>query len=197
MSSSHSFITDAFADPRSPVAAHRSRHLLRFSLLLALVSMLAACGFHLRGEVELPPELQRLRLDMADSGPRIRRDLAAALERGGVTLMPAEATDVAVLRVPVNIAYTEALTISEQARVREYAVRHRVVFELMAADGQTILPPQEILLQRDFVFDERDALGVAGQEEALRRDLEREMVRAILRRIESAEVEIDAGEGES
>lgn len=158
------------------------------AVLACFALMLGACGFQLRGEVELPPELRRLRLDMADSGPAIRRDLAAALERGGVTLMPAEATDTAVLRVPVNVAYTEALTISEQARVREYAVRHRVVFELLAADGSSLLPPQEVLLQRDFVFDERDALGVAGQEEALRRDMEREMVRAVLRRIESADI---------
>lgn len=177
--------------PHKPVLAPARRLLAGMAFFVAVLT-LTACGFHLRGEVELPPELQRLRLDMADSGPRIRRDLAAALERGGVTLMPAEATDAAVLRVPVNIAYTEALTISEQARVREYAVRHRVVFELLAADGKSILPPQEILLQRDFVFDERDALGVAGQEEALRRDLEREMVRAILRRIESAELGADA-----
>jgi LPS-assembly lipoprotein len=60
-----------------------------------------------------------------------------------------------------------------------------VVFELRRADGSVLLPEQEVLLERDFIFDERDALGVAGQEEALRQDMEREMVRAILRRIES------------
>lgn len=165
--------------------------------IVALLALSAgACGFKMRGEVSLPPQMQRLRLDMADAGPRIKRDLEAALERGGVTLIdPAspEAASVAVLRVPINTAYTEALTISEQARVREYAVRHRVVFELRAADGEILLPEQEILLERDFVFDERDALGVAGQEEALRADLEREMVRAILRRIESVETPADAG----
>lgn len=155
--------------------------------------LLVACGFKLRGDVVLPPEIRQLRLEMADSGPPIRRDLVAALERGGVTLMPPDATDVAVMRVPVNTAFTEALTISEQARVREYAVRHQVVFELLAADGRVLLPQQEIVLQRDFVFDETDALGVAGQEEALRRDMEREMIRAILRRVESIDPGAAAG----
>ena len=141
----------------------------------------------------LPPELRTLRLDLADSGPRIRRDLVAALERSGVALQPADATGVAVLRVPVNAVATEALTISEQARVREFAVRHRVVFELRLADGRVLVPEQELLLERDFVFDERDALGVAGQEEALRRDLEREMVRALMRRIERAADSLGGG----
>lgn len=156
----------------------------RFLVLLCAV-LLAGCGFKLRSEANLPDSLRELRLDMADTGPRIKRELVAALERGGVTLMPADALTAAVLRVPVNRAYSEALTISEQARVREYAVRHRVEFEVLAADGEVIMPLQTILLERDFVFDERDALGVAGQEEALRGDLEREMVRAILRRIEA------------
>jgi LPS-assembly lipoprotein len=156
-------------------------------VLLAALLPLAGCGFALRGEAQLPPEMAQLRLDMADVGPPIRRELAAALQRAGVTLLPADATGVAVMRVPVNDAFTEALTISEQARVREYAVRHRVVFELRRADGSVLMPEQELLLERDFIFDERDALGVAGQEEALRQDMEREMVRAILRRIESLE----------
>ena len=157
-------------------------------LTLALIALVSAgCGFKLRGDVILPTEIRQLRLDMADIGPPIRRELVAALERGGVTPMPEGATGVAVLRVPVNMAYTEALTISEQARVREFAVIHRVVLSMVDAAGNVILPEQEVMLQRDFVFDERDALGVAGQEEALRRDMEREMVRAIMRRIEGVD----------
>lgn len=158
---------------------------LVWRVVVVMVALaLAGCGFALRGDVRLPAELSPLRLDMAEVGPPIRRDLAAALERGGVTLAPEGATGVAVMRVPVNAVATEALTISEQARVREYAVRHRLVFEVLAADGRMLMAEQEVLLERDFVFDERDALGVAGQEEALRRDLEREMVRAVMRRIE-------------
>lgn len=169
------------ADPFTRIAAGM--------VLAVLLASLSACGFRLRGEVELPPELTRLRLDMDESGPRIRRELVSALERGGVTFVPPGTTDVAVLRVPVNQASTEALSISEQARVTEYAVRHRVELEITAADGAVLMPRQEILLERDFVFDRLDALGVAGQEEALMRDLEREMVRAILRRIESLDAD--------
>lgn len=170
---------------RETTVSFRRIHFVALFVLFALVLNLAGCGFRLRDEVQLPSELRELRLDMVDSGPRIRRELIAALERGGVSFAPADATEVAVLRIPTNEALTEAMTISEQARVREYAVRHRVVLEVLAANGDILMPQQEILLQRDFVFDERDALGVAGQEEALRRDLEREMVRTILRRIES------------
>lgn len=159
---------------------------LAWLAVLAFATTLAGCGFKLRGEVNLGEHLQRLSLTMSDSGPAIRRDLVEALERGGVTVLASgDRSATATLRVPVNRAWSESLTISEQARVREYAVRHRVVLEVRSADGRVLLPEQEILLERDFVFDRVDALGIAGQEEVLRRDLEREMVRAMLRRIES------------
>lgn len=156
------------------------------TLVLLASAALAGCGFQLRGDAVLPEPMQRLHLAMTDGGPAIRRDLVEALERSGVELVAADAPGAAALLIPINQSVTEALTISEQARVREFAVRHRVVLAARAADGRVLLPEQEILLERDFVFDQTDALGVAGQEEALRRDLEREMVRAILRRLEYA-----------
>lgn len=157
-------------------------------VLIVAVMLLAGCGFKLRGEVALAPEMQFLRLEMVEAGPRIRQPLVAALERGGVTLVDAPEAAAAVLRIPVNATSTQALTISQQARVSEYTVRHRVELEIRGPDGSVLLPRDEIILERDFVFDRRDALGVAGQEETLLRDLEREMVRAILRRIENLEL---------
>ena len=158
---------------------------------LAAMLVLSGCGFKLRGEVMLPPEMQFLRLELVEAGPRIRPGLVAALERGGVTLVEEPGAEVAVLRIPVNVTSTQALTISQQARVSEYTVRHRVELELRGPDGSPLLPREEIILERDFVFDRRDALGVAGQEETLLRDLEREMVRAILRRIGNLERALD------
>lgn len=160
-------------------------------LMLTVAVLLAGCGFKLRGEVTLPPQMQFLRLEMVETGPRIRPGLVAALERGGVTLVEDTEVPVAVMRIPVNVTATQALTISQQARVSEYTVRHRVELEIRGPDGAVLLPRDEIILERDFVFDRRDALGVAGQEETLLRDLEREMVRAILRRIENLELALD------
>lgn len=157
-------------------------------VLIVAVMLLAGCGFKLRGEVALAPEMQFLRLEMVEAGPRIRQPLVAALERGGVTLVESPEAAAAVLRIPVNATSTQALTISQQARVSEYTVRHRVELEIRGPDGSVLLPRDEIILERDFVFDRRDALGVAGQEETLLRDLEREMVRAILRRIENLDL---------
>ena len=68
----------------------------------------------------------------------------------------------------------------------------------MSTTGVAVLPPSEwpqsssyagnstgrsMELDRDFTYDETQALGAAAEEELLRKELQREMVREILRRI--------------
>ena len=151
---------------------------------LALTLLLAACGFQLRQDVALPPELSPLRLELADEFSPLGRDLAAALERGGATLTTAP--EAAVLRVPVDHIGSRPLTVGETGRVQEYQLRYVVELEVLAADGRVLLPRQPIELTRDYTFDTAQALGSPGEEEVVREELQREMVQAILRRIAAA-----------
>jgi LPS-assembly lipoprotein len=157
---------------------------LPFLIPLLLTLLLAACGFQLREDVTLPPELTRLRLEVADEFSPLGRDLAAALERGGATLTTE--ADAAVLRVPVDHIGSRPLTVGESGRVQEYQLRYVAEVELLAADGRVLLPRQAIELSRDYTFDTAQALGSPGEEEVVREELQREMVQAILRRIAAA-----------
>lgn len=158
--------------------------MLRTAAALALTLLLAACGFQLRQDVALPPELSPLRLELADEFSPLGRDLAAALERGGATLTTA--AEAAVLRVPVDHMGSRPLTVGETGRVQEFQLRYVVELELLARDGSVLMPRQAIELTRDYTFDTAQALGSPGEEEVVREELQREMVQAILRRIAAA-----------
>jgi LPS-assembly lipoprotein len=158
--------------------------MLRTLLLSLLVATLAGCGFQLRQEASLPPEFSRLRLETVDPFSPLGRDLGRALERAGVELT--EAPGAAVLRVPVDRLGSAPLTVGESGRVQEYQLRYHVEAELVGADGRVAMPLQAIELTRDYTFDTAQALGSPGEEEVVREELRREMVQAILRRIEAA-----------
>ncbi len=154
-----------------------------FRVLAALVVILplAGCGFSLREDVQLPPALRTLKLDVADPFSPLERDLSAALMRSGavITARP----EAPRISIPVNALSTQVQSIGETARVTEYVVRYRVELQVFAGDGSELLPRTVIELDRDFTFDETQALGAAAEEELLRKELQREMVRAILQRI--------------
>ncbi len=155
-------------------------------LVLTAALALGACGFHLRGQAQLPEALRRVHVEINASGTPLARDLPPALQRSGATLEEQTGPGIGVLRVPVAEIRVETLSVGATARVREYTIRYHAEIEAVDANGAVVLPRQAIDLSRDYTFDETQALGVAAQEEEFRKQLERDMVQAILRRIEAA-----------
>ncbi|MBL8298636.1 MAG: hypothetical protein JNN30_09855 [Rhodanobacteraceae bacterium] len=153
------------------------------TVLLAALSVLAGCGFHLREQAQLPDSLKRLHLEVADAGSLLLRDLPDALERAGASVESATGPGIAALRVPLSTLGPEALSVGATARVREYTMRYKVEIEAVDANGAVVLPRQLIELSRDYTFDESQAVGVAAQEDELKKQLQRDMVQAILRRL--------------
>lgn len=174
--------------PRTAHCASAPRAYARRGLALAglalIAGVVAGCGFKLREEVALPPSMMQVRFEGLDPYAPLRRDLAAALERAGATVVEADGADVAVVRALQNALVTEPLTISESARVKEYLVRYTVEIEIADGAGKPVLARTPIVLERDYSYDETQALGAAAEEELLRRELQREMVQQVLRRIE-------------
>lgn len=161
------------------------RTLIRCSALV-LPLALAACGFALRGEARLAPELARASFEVVDPYSPLARDVEAALRRAGFTRLDAGTEGAARIRIPVDEARTEVLTVGETARVTEYVVRYRVEVEALAADGRALLARTPIVLEREFSFDETQALGAQAEQDLIRRELQREMVQQVLRRLEAA-----------
>jgi LPS-assembly lipoprotein len=166
------------------IAWFRRDSLLRLAGLGALLAMIGGCGFHLRQEAALPASMQRVHVAIVDRFSPLARDLEKALARSGADVVETVGPGVAVLRVSVNSVSTDVQSVSGRGRANEYVIRHHVEFDVEDAAGTVLLPNQAIELSRDFTFDATQALGVAAEEDVLKQELERDMVQAVLRRLE-------------
>jgi LPS-assembly lipoprotein len=155
------------------------------SLLLMSISLLAACGFHLRHNVALPPAMQNVHVTVAGNN-NLQRSLARALASSGVTVEDHAATNVAELNVPISQFSTDTLTVSGQALVTEYTVRYHVEFEVHDGTGQPLVPRQRVDMQREFSYDATNTVGTSAQVEAIQGSLIDDMVQAILFRLQAA-----------
>ena len=160
-----------------------SRH--SFALPLVLAALLAGCGFQLRKEAQLPPSMQRVHLEIADASSRLAKDLTTALPRSGAQVVDTIGPDTAVLKISASTFSTDVLSVGGTARANEYAIRYHVEFEVQDASGTAILPKQTIELTREFTFDATQALGIAAETDLLSKELERDMVQTILRRLQA------------
>lgn len=152
-----------------------------FSLLAALL-LLNACGFKLQARAELPPEMQRTRLEVVDPYGEFARRLETLLEQNGVNVVSA-LDEAAVLEVPVNEQRKEIQSIGDNARVQEYLVRHSVQFRLLDSKGIEMIPLQTFELSRVYKFNEQDILAAEREDEFLRNDLADSLARMVVRRL--------------
>jgi LPS-assembly lipoprotein len=152
-----------------------------FSILVTML-LVSACGFQLQTRAELPPEMQRTRLEVQAPDSEFARRLEVHLEQNGVKIVTALG-DAAILEVPLNRTRKEIQSIGDNARVREFLVRHTVQFRLLDSEGKEMIPLQTFEQSRVYQFNEQDILAAERENEFLRDDLADSLARMVVRRL--------------
>lgn len=157
---------------------------LRFAMLAVATLLLTACGFHLRRSADLPAGMQRVYLSVSGSSD-FRRGLARAMAATGSTVVDEPGPGIAQMRVSDAHFSTNALTITGQGRISEYAVGFHVQFNVTNDQGNILVPQQQIDMSREFTYDASQAIGRQTQIEAIRDSLIQDMVRSVMFRLQA------------
>ena len=155
-------------------------HQLIISLFVMV--LVTACGFQLQSRSELPPEMQRTRLEISSPYSEFARRLETHLEQNGVQVVTG-LTNAAILEVPQNTVRREIQSIGDNARVREYLIRHIVQFRLLDSEGNEMIPLQTFEQSRVYSFNAQDILAAERENEFLRKDLADSLARMVVRRL--------------
>ena len=152
------------------------------AVAFALAVLLAACGFQLRGTATLPFET----LYMPATGG-IALDLKRNIQSGThTTLVDDPKKAQAVLEFTQEARQKVILSLAATGRVSEYSLVYRVGFRVHDGKGAEFLPLNTIELKRDVTFNDSVVLSKEFEEANLYRDMQFDMVRQIMRRLESA-----------
>ncbi len=155
------------------------QHLL---IITATTMLLAACGFKLQSRAELPVEMQKTRLEIQSPFSQFARRLQTLLEQNGVQVVTGP-EGAAALEVPLNETRKEIQSIGDNARVREFLIRHTVQFRLLDTNGKEMIPMQTFEQSRVYTFNEQDILAAEREDEFLRNDLADSLARMVVRRL--------------
>lgn len=154
----------------------------RLFSILSVMLLLGACGFHIQTRAELPPQMQLTRLEVQLPYSEFARRLEIHLEQNGANVVTGTA-GAAVLEVPVNTTLKQIQSIGDNARVREFLVRHTVQFRLLDSTGTELIPLQTFEQSRVYSFNEQDILAAEREDEFLRNDLADSLARMVVRRL--------------
>jgi LPS-assembly lipoprotein len=156
----------------------------RLTIAAAICAMVAGCGFQLRGAATLP--FNTLYVEAPSSSlfaTQLRRVIGSGSDTR-VTNDPSEAD--ATLQVVAELRESEILSLSPGGRVRELQLRYRVLYLLYDRNKKPLAAPGEIVLRRDFSFDDQNQLPGEGEALLLYRDMQIDAAQQLVRRLQAA-----------
>lgn len=151
-------------------------------LILAILCLLTACGFKLRGQISTLP-FKSLYISAPD-GHTIGMDLERAISTSSTTKVAASATEAeAVLEIVSAVNERTILSLSGGGRVRDFNLIYRVVYRLVDKQGIEIVPNTEIALTRILPFLDAQIIAKEGEERLLQKDMQTDAIQQILWRL--------------
>jgi LPS-assembly lipoprotein len=171
--------------PRLRGDGRRKHHLLMLTSCLLIVLATTACGFHLRGtgKVEFPPMLSTLRV-MVENNQQQNDPLLMAMKNALRTQTDVQIEDSG--DAPLLVLYGErsdsqVLSVGSTAKVEEYLLKYEV--SLADWQGGQGWRTSRRSGQRDLAFDRLNVLAKEREVQELRREMQRDAVQQILRRL--------------
>ena len=157
------------------------------SISIFLLMLISACGYHLRGSFQLPPQMAVTVIKANNMNGELARGLKRSLETSGIFVVDESVykQTAAILHIVDERHSKRVLSVDVNGRVREYALHYQLGIELNGPDG-LFVPRQSIEMSRDFIFDPEDVLGKSDEEADLLRDMQHDMVRLIMLRLQAA-----------
>jgi LPS-assembly lipoprotein len=153
-------------------------------LAMAPVSGLIACGYRLRGMVDLPFKVIAI---TGNPSPPLRADLQMAILNGTdakVAINPKDAD--LILEITSDVNGREILAYNSNGQVSAYRLNIRVGFRAYDNSGADVVPEAEIYMTRDIDFSVSTVLAADVQVQQFLTLMRKDLAIQILRRVSAS-----------
>lgn len=154
-------------------------------LLISLLLLTTACGFHLRGSQTANIDIDNIYVNPA-SAPKLAREVISRLGAAGTTVAKSSngASYIVTLkeeRFDKNVLSVSAST----GKVEEFQIVFNAKLDASHPDGRSIISNGIVRVSRDITFDENAVLGKFSEEGVIEEDLVRNAASKVLRRLQA------------
>lgn len=152
---------------------------------LLCLTLLVGCGFQLRGAYQLPVAMQNTYIDPGSSNAQLVRMLKSSLKASDINVLEEASDTAATLKIFRESKSKRIVSVDSKGRAREYTLIYAISFSVKAVAENFAIEEQTISIDRDFLFDTEDVLGNARGESQLYEEMQQDLVRLILLRLQS------------
>jgi LPS-assembly lipoprotein len=155
-----------------------------------LTLLLPACGFHLRGQANLPAAVSVVYVKTdrptANRPSNLPAVLRRSLENSGATVTDEPDQAKAIVEIHNENTTQRTLAASDSDEVRSNTLVYTVEYSVTLADGSQLIPREAVGASQDFLYQEADILGRAEGERLIFKDMLATVSNSIILRMQAA-----------
>jgi len=167
------------------LAADSGRLLLLLCLLPLILAGPAACGFKLRGAVEIPPQFNPMFIE-TKGGASVRAAMLQRLEGSQVRHAASAKEARVVVRILSESRYSRVAAVDRNNKVVASELFLAVSFDAIDAKGRQLVDKQTLSLSRTYENPDVEVLGKELEADLIYEDLAQDAAERILDRLRAA-----------
>ncbi len=152
--------------------------LIRHNVVFILMLFLAACGYHLRGAVEIPEQLKNVYVQGASGALYNALRSAVKSSNGRIVSIPKQA-GIIIRILRDEMLPPRVLSLSSGGKANEFELEYRLRYELLDTEGKVLMKQQQVEVNKSYFNEQLEILAKNNEEDVIRKEMYRQAVRTI------------------
>ncbi len=153
---------------------------IKHTLLLISLLLISACGYHLRGSIDLPEGLKAIYLQ--NSSNQLRKSFKQTLKSIDGKLVETQKESGITIQIVKEHLENRVLSLSNTGRINEVELVYSLHFMMLNKKGKPLKEKQEMIIRRDYFNDQGDVLAKNNEDQTIRAEMYDQAVQSIIQR---------------
>jgi len=152
--------------------------LIKKSVILALALLLSACGYHLRGAMELPAGIKNVYLQGGSA--QLQEQFNSAMKISSVPLASSPETAGLIVKIFDEDSQRRVLSLSSSGTANDFELGYRFDYELVDSKNKVLMPRQPVEIKREYYNNQLAIIAKDNEEAVIRNEMYQQAVRSIV-----------------
>jgi LPS-assembly lipoprotein len=153
-------------------------------IIVVFFFFLSACGYHLRGDIELPQGMENIYMEAASG--MLQAEMTKALKSSQGKLVSSAAEAGVQIKISKEQMTSRVMSINTAGRANQFQLIYQVMFSIYDASNKLLLADQNVQIKREYFNDQTEILGKNNEETVIRLEMYQQAVSSMMSRISLA-----------
>jgi LPS-assembly lipoprotein len=153
---------------------------IKNSVILVMALLLSACGYHLRGALDLPAGMKNVYLEGGSA--ELRDQFNRAMEISSVPLASSPETAGIIVRIFNEDSQRRVLSLGSGGTANSFELAYQFDYELIDSKNRVLMVRQPVDIKREYFNNQLAIIAKDNEETVIRNEMYQQAVRTIVNR---------------